>query len=112
MTHLIVPCCVIRIPFDFQDGRGPVPKRFVVVGHQGNAAIAIKSTSNVGPFLDRRSGLHGVAVFFEGEFDFFNENTIIDPMNCFAIPHANLAKLHQQSRLEHLGSAQNCEIES
>lgn len=97
--------CVIRIPFDFQDGAGPVRKMFVVLGHRAAAAISIKATSNGAHFLADKDRLVGVVRIRAGEFEAFPVETFIDPSNCFAIPHDKLKRHDKRGELEILGSA-------
>ena len=104
MQHILGPCCVIRIPFDFNDGLGPIPKRFVIVGHQSGAAIAIKATSKTKSYHLRPGGFNGVAVFDAGECAAFELDTVIDPANCFAIQHRILESYHRNGHLKHLGA--------
>jgi hypothetical protein len=96
---------VIRIPFDFQDGAGPTPKIFLVLGHRADAAISIKTTKNGNPFLTDPDRLAGVVRIPLGECPAFPLETFIDPANCFALPHEKLRDYDQRGELEILGSA-------
>ena len=94
------PCCIIRVPMDFNDGGRPIPKRFIVVGHHSNAAIAIKATSKTEYFSTTTKG---VVFCPSGECAAFQSDTVIDPANCFAMPHASLERYDERGQLEHLG---------
>jgi hypothetical protein len=94
---------VIRFPFDFCDGYGPVPKRFVVAAHLNNSAICIKATSNTNAFQSRPERMRGVVLYRACECLAFEMDTIIDPTNCFAVPHADLEKHDRTGKLERFG---------
>jgi hypothetical protein len=91
-------CCVIRIPFDFLDGDGPHAKRFLVIGHVATAAISLKATSKTALFKARYNSLDGVVVCPPGGC--FEQETIIDPANAFAISLRDLLRYDNNGDLE------------
>lgn len=99
----IPPFSLIRFPFDFRDGKGPVRKRFAILAHQGPAAICVKTTSKTNPFKSSPERLDGVALYKVGECSHFECETVIDPDNCFAIPHSQLESYKSKGTLEILG---------
>jgi len=106
VLHEALPAfTVIRIPFDFNDGLGKVPKRFVILCHQSGAAISIKATSNLTVFDLYPERLKGVVKCAADECVAFPVETVIDPGNCFALPHVNLHAYLRAGTLENLGSA-------
>jgi hypothetical protein len=85
---------VIRFPFDFQDGSGIGLKRFLVIGHRLDSAILIKTTSKTGHYKARPELLMGVVLCAANQYEPFEEETVIDPANAFAVPHHKLEKFH------------------
>jgi len=78
-------------------------KRFVVIGHTDNAAILLKATSKTERFLERTDLLSGVVFCRANEFDQFEQDTVIDPANAFAVPHIKLRQYDSSRLLENLG---------
>lgn len=94
---------MVRFPFDFQDGSGLELKRFLVIGHVTDAAILIKTTSRVEYYRARPELLPGVALCAAGEYGSFELETVIDPDNAFAVPHAKLRRMYDAYSLDILG---------
>ncbi len=92
-------CSILRIPFDFMDGSGYIPKLFVVIGHKDDCAVAFKTTSKLERYGEKPHLYPGV-VFIPGGSPPFTEPTIIDPSNAFAIPHKDIKLEQEQSRIK------------
>ena len=100
MNSALPCCCVIRIPFDFRDGNGAVQKRFVVVGHEQGAAIAIKAASSrLERYGVRPEQYAGIVFLPASSIEPFRRDTVIDPSNMFAIPHGDLETHHRRNQL-------------
>ena len=103
MVDILPPFSVIRFPFDFRDGNGLQLKRFVVVGHRDGVAILIKPTSRLDYYQAQPDLLAGVVHCAAAQFTPFEDETILDPANAFAVPHDNLRRFHAAFTLDRLG---------
>lgn len=91
---------VIRFPFDFRDGDGLVPKRFVVLGHAHGTCVCAKTTSNVDRHYSDATIMAGVVFYEAGDVGCFEVPTAVEPGNVFAIPHADLLRYARNNQLE------------
>lgn len=91
---------VIRFPFDFRDGDGPIAKRFVVLGHVHGTCICAKTTSKVARHYSDPAIMAGVVFYESGEIPCFDIPTAVEPGNVFAIPEIDLLRYAHNNQLE------------
>ena len=91
---------IIKIPIDFNDGSGPVPKFFIVLGYINDACILLKTTSNPTHY-EIGGRFSGCAVKFRrGDHHAFEAPvTYIDPENAFAVKESKLQTYAQKGEL-------------
>ncbi len=99
MISLLPAGSVLRIPFDFNDGGGYIPKLFVVLGHRQSAAVSLKATSKLERYGLRPETDNGIVYIPAGAIP-FTVPTVIDPSNAFAIPHRDIVLEQEQHRIE------------
>ena len=99
MVDSLTPGCIFRIPFDFEDGAGPLKKYFILLGSLKGAAIAVKTTTVIARYGANPSGYPGI-VFLPAPSYPFTKPTVIDPANGFAIDEPRIERHSEKSELE------------
>jgi hypothetical protein len=98
----ILPFTVIKCLAAFGGGESE-HKRLVAICHHGEALFTVKATSQVECYIN--SNRLSEVVFYKGGTNrCFEKNTIIQPDNQYAIPHADLIKHHRNGDLTILGT--------
>ena len=99
MIDTLLAGCTFRIPFDFEDGNGPVKKYFVFLGIFQGAAISLKATTQIDRYGPSPSSFPGV-VFLPAPIGPFTKPTIIDPGNGFAMDEPRLKRHYDRSEMD------------
>ena len=100
MTNLPPVCHVLRIPFDFLDGKGYVPKLFMEVGHHELSVIVFKATSKLERYGEKPHLESGILFVPGSDKQPFVVDTVIDPSNGFAIPHRDIEYEQNQGNIQ------------
>jgi hypothetical protein len=96
---------LLRFPFDFERGRGPEYKFFILLGHVGTAARFLKPTSKTAQYDADPERLAGCVCYAAGECIYFRNRTVIDPAdNQFEVRHYSLAVHASRGSLELCGT--------
>lgn len=107
LTDLLPCCSTIRIPFDFRDGSGGIPKLFVVVGHHNNCVVVFKTTSKLDRFGSNPDSYTGTVFISATGVEPFISPTMVDPSNAFAIPYSTINYEKNRDRLRVWPSIEN-----
>lgn len=104
---------VIRIPFDFMDGEGPTPKRFVLLGHVAPMGVCFccKSTSKLDRYRSSSEVRNCCLLVNDEKPAIFEVPTAIDLSNSFTIPYSTLARHEKAGALEVLGVLDHLTLE-